>query len=304
MPSSARSCWSPSRRRRPSTSPSVAQLAPGQLVLVYDLGGGTFDVALLRRDAVGFETVGDPAGVERLGGIDFDEAVFQYVLRSVPRRAGWTRVRRDPAGRLALDQLRRAVRRGQGAVVDPTPSVDVPVFLPGVTATVTVTRDEFEDMVRPMLRQTVELVRQTMERARVGARELSDVLLVGGSSRIPMVSRLIERATSASRCASTPTRSSSWHAARPGGPGRRPSAAPRCRRRHSAHRRRRRLRRRWRHRHRRRRRHLPRRLQKRRRPSGRSSPEPRGAVVAPKPAAADSVFVPDDDDDARAGRSR
>ena len=69
----------------------------------------------------------------------------------------------------------------------------MPVFLPGVTATVAVTRDAFEDMVRPMLRQTVELVHQTMERARVGAQELSDVLLVGGSSRIPMVSRLIEQ---------------------------------------------------------------------------------------------------------------
>jgi hypothetical protein len=56
-----------------------------------------------------------------------------------------------------------------------------------------VTRDAFEDMVRPMLRQTVELVHQTMERARVSAQELSNVLLVGGSSRIPMVSRLIEQ---------------------------------------------------------------------------------------------------------------
>ena len=169
---------------------SVAHLEPGQLVLVYDLGGGTFDVSLLRREAVGFETVGDPRGVERLGGIDFDEAVFQHVLRDVP--AEHVRAARgDPAGRVALDQLRaRCVEAKE--LLSTQAAVDVPVFLPGVTTTVVVTRAAFEDMVRPMLRQTVELVRQTMERARVGPAELSDVLLVGGSSRIPMVSRLIE----------------------------------------------------------------------------------------------------------------
>ena len=271
---------------------SVAQLAPGQLVLVYDLGGGTFDVALLRRDAVGFETVGDPRGVERLGGIDFDEAVFQYVLRAASAEPTGA-ASGDPAGRLALDQLRaRCVEAKE--LLSTQASVDVPVFLPGVSATVAVTRDAFEDMVRPMLRQTVELVHQTMERARVGAQELSDVLLVGGSSRIPMVSRLIEQdlgvpvrvdthpklvvARGAARRAGT---ESERRAAMPAPP--------------LARRRRRRPRPQWRHRHPRPQRHPPR-TAAATPASGRSArASPAAPWSHPKPAAGDAVFVPDDD---------
>jgi molecular chaperone DnaK (HSP70) len=56
------------------------ELAPGTVVAVYDLGGGTFDAALVRAGAQGFEIVGRPDGIERLGGIDFDHAVFRHVL--------------------------------------------------------------------------------------------------------------------------------------------------------------------------------------------------------------------------------
>ena len=65
---------------------AVADVAPGATVLVYDLGGGTFDVAVLRREGRLFEQVGEPTGIERLGGIDFDEAVFQFVRARVPGR--------------------------------------------------------------------------------------------------------------------------------------------------------------------------------------------------------------------------
>ncbi len=268
---------------------SVAQLAPGQLVLVYDLGGGTFDVALLRRDAVGFETVGDPRGVERLGGIDFDEAVFQFVLRAAggePANAAPT----DPAGRLALDQLRDRCVEAKELLSTQT-SVDIPVFLPGVTATVAVTRDAFEGMVRPMLRQTVELVRQTMDRARVSASDLSDVLLVGGSSRIPMVGRMIQEdlgvpvrvdthpklvvARGAARRAgmeaerpaampAPPLSAATLPAAPAMAPPPPPAAAPAAAAAPT---------------------------------QGRSARPARGAVTAPKPAASDGVvFAPDDDD--------
>src|SRR5690606_22286402 len=54
------------------------RIEPGEVVAVYDFGGGTFDAALLQRTASGFEPLGEPEGLERLGGIDFDEAVFAH----------------------------------------------------------------------------------------------------------------------------------------------------------------------------------------------------------------------------------
>ena len=168
---------------------SVAHMEPGQLVLVYDLGGGTFDVAILQRDAEGFTSVGVPAGVERLGGIDFDEAVFEHVLGYVPQEV-IEQARNDPTGRLGLAQLRaRCVEAKESLSSDV--SVDIPVLLPGLSSTVRLTRQELEDMVRPMLRQTVELAQQALDRAQVSSEQLSAVLLVGGSSRIPLVSELV-----------------------------------------------------------------------------------------------------------------
>lgn len=168
---------------------SASHLEVGQLVLVYDLGGGTFDVALLRRDETGFSHVGEPAGVERLGGIDFDEAVFQHVLGHVPP-ALLEAAHAEATGRMALTQLRRSCVEAKEALSTEV-AVDIPVLLPGSSSTVRLTRPEFEQMVRPMLRQTIELSRQALQQAESSIGALSAILLVGGSSRIPMVSEMV-----------------------------------------------------------------------------------------------------------------
>jgi actin-like ATPase involved in cell morphogenesis len=170
---------------------AAAHSAPGDLVVVYDLGGGTFDVALLRCTPGGFEHVGESAGIERLGGIDFDEAVFEHVVGHVPREV-LAAARRDSAGPLAFAQLRRACVEAKEALSSEI-AVDVPVMLPGHTATVRLTRSEFEQMISPMLGQTIELVRQVVRRSELAPEDLSAVLLVGGSSRIPLVSDLVGR---------------------------------------------------------------------------------------------------------------
>ena len=168
---------------------AAAHLDTGDLVVVYDLGGGTFDVSLLRREPVGFTHVGEPAGVERLGGIDFDEAVFQHVLTNVPEGVV-AQARSDQAGRMALAQLRRSCVEAKESLSSEV-AVDVPVVLPGVTSTVRLTRAEFEEMIRPMLDQTVDLVQRVVSQAGISAADLAAVLLVGGSSRIPVVSELV-----------------------------------------------------------------------------------------------------------------
>jgi molecular chaperone DnaK len=168
---------------------AVAHLEPGASVLVYDLGGGTFDVALLRRTGDSFEHEVDPVGIERLGGIDFDEAVFQYVVSTVPREA-LAEARQHPEGAAAIAQLRRRCVDAKEALSSDA-TADVPVMLPGYTATVRITRPEFEAMIRPMLLQTIDLVRTTLQRANMTPESLGAVLLVGGSSRIPVVPQMV-----------------------------------------------------------------------------------------------------------------
>ena len=96
---------------------SNERIEPGEIVAVYDLGGGTFDAAVLRRTGDGFEILGAPEGIERLGGIDFDEAVFAHVRRALGDALDDldpTDADGDGGGGAAA----RRVRRGQGGAVE------------------------------------------------------------------------------------------------------------------------------------------------------------------------------------------
>ena len=150
---------------------------------------------MLRRDGDTFTYVGEAAGVERLGGIDFDEAVFQYVLRHLPDEA-LVQARSESAGRYALTQVVRGCVEAK-EVLSNSLAAEVPVVLPGYSTTVRVTRPELEEMIRPMLGQTVDLVRQVMARAGVDKDGLSAILLIGGASRTPLVSELVGQALGA-----------------------------------------------------------------------------------------------------------
>ena len=168
---------------------SQERLAPGSVVAVYDLGGGTFDATVLRQADGGWDILGEPEGIERLGGIDFDEAVFQHVVASLGDA-----VERldpdDPAAAAAVARLRRECVAAKEALAADT-DASVPVVLPSVHTEVRVTRSEFEDMIRPSLTQSVAALRRTLRAAGVEADDVHAVLLVGGSSRIPLVAELV-----------------------------------------------------------------------------------------------------------------
>jgi actin-like ATPase involved in cell morphogenesis len=168
------------------------RLAPGRTVAVYDLGGGTFDATVLRHRPDGqFETLGRTEGIDRLGGIDVDEAVFRYVLRSVGEDAAeLAHADDDPKLMTATAQLRRACVEAKEALSSET-SVTIPVWLPGVQHEVLLQRAELEDLVGPLLRPTVEALARVVASAGLRPTDLDAVLLVGGSSRIPLISRLV-----------------------------------------------------------------------------------------------------------------
>ena len=109
---------SPSPRRRRSPTRRSERVEPGEVVAVYDLGGGTFDAAVLRKTEAGFEILGQPEGIERLGGIDFDEAVFQPRARTRSTARSTDLDPDDPRAIAAVARLRAGVRRGQGGALD------------------------------------------------------------------------------------------------------------------------------------------------------------------------------------------
>jgi molecular chaperone DnaK len=214
---------------------SQERLAVGALVAVYDLGGGTFDASVVVKTDGGFELRGQPGGDETIGGTDFDQLVMDHV-GSVLRQP-WTLLdTADPAVLAGLAQVRDQAVAAKEALSSDTDAT-IPVILPGLTRDVRLTRGEFESAIRIPVLRTVDTLAQTIEAAGVTPQELTAVLLVGGSSRIPLVSRLLagelgvqvavdahpKYAVCLGAAISAATRLPKGATAPPGGPGR-PSA--------------------------------------------------------------------------------
>jgi molecular chaperone DnaK len=165
----------------------------GSTVAVYDLGGGTFDAAVVRKTAgpmsASFELLGQPEGIERLGGIDFDEVVFGFVREAVGDKLDALDPE-DPDVLSAVARLRREVVEAKEALSSDT-EVTIPVLLPDLRTQTRLTRGEFEAMIRPALEETIASLRRAITSAGLTPDDLSAVLLVGGSSRIPLVSQLV-----------------------------------------------------------------------------------------------------------------
>lgn len=159
-------------------------------VAVYDLGGGTFDACLLQAVSPGhFVPVGVPVGLPNLGGIDFDDAVLGHVLDAL----GSARADLDPTDPMvvtALTRLRRECVDAKEALSTDT-AASVPVLLGGLATNVRITRAEFEALIAPGIAATVEAMEAAIDSAHPAADQLRHLLLVGGSSRIPLVAQAL-----------------------------------------------------------------------------------------------------------------
>lgn len=170
------------------------RLEPGDCVAVYDFGGGTFDAAVLRKsEAGGFDLLGIPEGLDRLGGIDFDQAVFGHVERALA--GAIEEIDADDAAALAaLARLRDDCRAAKEALSLDT-DAQIPVLLPALQTEVRITRPEFEAMVRTRVDETIDALERAIHSAGLEPDDIARVLLVGGSSRIPLVAELVRQAT-------------------------------------------------------------------------------------------------------------
>ncbi len=161
------------------------KLPAGSVVAVYDLGGGTFDVALLRKLDDGWEPIGKPGGIERLGGIDFDTAVLHHVVAAL--KIDLTSFESDDqTAQTAMFRLRDECQAAKHALSEDT-ATSIPVLLPGVNETVRLTRSEFEGVIGPAISRTLEVFDATVASSPIEMAEIDRVLMVGGSSQIPVV---------------------------------------------------------------------------------------------------------------------
>jgi molecular chaperone DnaK len=169
---------------------SQVRVEDGSIIAVYDLGGGTFDTAVLRKAASNrFELLGRPEGFEYMGGADFDAALFRYVAE----HTGGALAALDPAapGVLAsLARLRRECVEAKEALSSDS-EANISVLLPGIHQQIRLVRPEFESLIEESVRDTVDALEQSLGQLGLEPADLTAVLLIGGSSRIPLVAQLI-----------------------------------------------------------------------------------------------------------------
>ena len=156
-------------------------------VLIYDLGGGTFDVSLLTIDEGIFE-VKATAGDTHLGGEDFDDALVNHFSTEFKRKN-----RKDLSGNpRALRRLRTACERAKRTLSSSTvATVEIDSLYEGVDFTSQITRARFEDLCSHYFKKTMDPVDKVLRDAKMSKSEVHEVVLVGGSTRIPKVQSLL-----------------------------------------------------------------------------------------------------------------
>ncbi|MEV0461224.1 molecular chaperone DnaK [Catellatospora methionotrophica] len=181
--------------------PTAAALAYGldkkghETVLVFDLGGGTFDVSILDVGD-GVVEVRATAGDSHLGGDDFDRRLVDHLADEFKNDTGID-LRTDPQA------LQRLFEAAEKAKVELSSVTQTQVSLPFVTAdasgpkhlTTTITRSKFEDLTKDLVQRCLGPVEQAMTDAQVTANDLDEVILVGGSTRIPAVQAVVRKLT-------------------------------------------------------------------------------------------------------------
>ena len=181
--------------------PTAAALAYGmdketnQKILVYDLGGGTFDVSILEIGDGVFEVLATN-GNNRLGGDDFDQRLMDYIIRQFKSETGIDL----SSDRMAMQRLKEAAEK---AKIELSSMVQTNVNLPFITADssgpkhldMTITRAKFEELIHDLVEKTRDCMTTAMKDAGLTNANIDKVILVGGSTRVPCVQELVKNVT-------------------------------------------------------------------------------------------------------------
>eukprot|EP00117_Sycon_ciliatum_P048367 scpid71050/ scgid34443/ 78 kDa glucose-regulated protein; Heat shock 70 kDa protein 5; Immunoglobulin heavy chain-binding protein len=157
-------------------------------ILVFDLGGGTFDVSLLTIDGGVFEVVATN-GDTHLGGQDFDNRVMEHFMKLYKKKRGKD-IRRDMR---AVQKLRREVEKAKRALSSTHQTrIEIESFFDGEDFSETLTRARFEELNMDLFRSTVKPVQQVLQDSDLAKSDIQEIVLVGGSTRIPKVQQLVK----------------------------------------------------------------------------------------------------------------
>lgn len=175
--------------------PTAAAIAYGldkdegeRQVIVYDLGGGTFDVSLLSIDNGVFEVLAT-AGDTHLGGEDFDHRVMDYFVKQYNKKNN-VDVSKDLK---AMGKLKREVEKAKRTLSSQKSTrIEIEAFHKGEDFSETLTRAKFEELNMDLFKKTMKPVEQVLKDAKVSKAEVDDIVLVGGSTRIPKVQAILE----------------------------------------------------------------------------------------------------------------
>jgi len=182
--------------------PTAASLAFGmdkeaqdQKIMIYDLGGGTFDVSILDIGDGVFEVLATNGNTE-LGGDDFDNAIIEYLVAEFKKDSGID-LKSD---KMAMQRLKEAAEK---AKIELSGVQQTQINLPFITADstgpkhldITLTRSKFEELIHDLVEKTRVPVEQALKDAKITAADLHKVLLVGGSTRVPCVQELVKKLT-------------------------------------------------------------------------------------------------------------
>ncbi len=180
--------------------PTAAALAYGiedkekdEKILVYDLGGGTFDVSILELSEGTFEVL-STAGDNRLGGDDFDEVIMNHLLEQFKKENGFD-LSKDKMAMQRIKEASEKAKKDLSGVLEAT--ISLPFISAGDAGPIhfetKLTRAEFEKLSKDLLERTLVPVRKALKDAKISSADIDEILLVGGSTRIPAVKELVEK---------------------------------------------------------------------------------------------------------------
>jgi len=179
--------------------PTAAALAygltqkKGQQILVYDFGGGTFDVSILDVTGETIKVIGT-GGDTHLGGDDFDQRIMDWLIKEFKKEQGID---------LAKDQLalQRIKEAGEKAKIELSTAMETEINLPFITSDssgpkhfyLKLTRAQLENLVEEYIKKSISLVKQTLEETKLGVKDIEEIVLVGGQTRMPKIQEEVKK---------------------------------------------------------------------------------------------------------------